>query len=105
MPNPSTYPPNRSSRGRSRYPYWRARDGAMMRIEDMSPSHIGHALAMLERLALKVYDEAVSWSDQMDPQDGPCCSPGEPVDWLPSAYVHMQDELTRRGLPVPKATI
>lgn len=101
--------PNQPSppRGRSRYPYWTTREGVRMRLEDMSPSHLLAAIALMERNAIAAFPE---WEHQMWAAYGGLQGAPDPDEldgegWeaiLPPAYDDMLSEAVRRGLDVPE---
>lgn len=100
--------PNRSSKGRSRYPYWETKDGVKMRLEDMTPSHLRNAMRQMERGAQQVATAFAMYACEMaaDVQEAMIDDTMEDAPTrLPDQHYNMGAELRRRGLTVEPKTL
>lgn len=104
------------SKGRSRYPRWTMRDGAKVRVEDMSDKHLANAIRRMERQAQERWPQFAAecyqtaglmpneafrqMEEEMEDLDGPdrwtlCLHP---------MHEHLTREAERRGVDV-EATV
>ncbi len=107
-------PDPKPTRARSRYPRWTMKNGTKVRIEDLSDTHLGHCVRMLERGAQAAYPMwaamlcgADGWEGDTDPCGDEFLIEGaiEADNWescLPDIYYHLVDEASRRGLEIKR---
>lgn len=95
--------------GKSRYPYWKQKNGELIRLEDVTDSHLDNTIRFLERIARLSYPEVVDRAysaygffqgemalDQMG-REIDALEDGGWEELLPSIYYNMLDEKERRA--------